>query len=94
MPRGRRGLTRLYLGTKYICLTPLDLHYLARMFNIIHQQLRDYVLAFPDLLSFVSISLTSVVYVEPMPTAITHIKLSSHVQGTCIICVIPIFNIE
>jgi len=39
------------------------------MFNIVHQQLRDYVLALPDLLSYVTMSLTSVVYVEPMPNA-------------------------
>jgi len=36
-PRSRRGLTRLYLGTQYICLTSLDLHFLARMYNIVHQ---------------------------------------------------------
>ena len=35
MLKSRRGLTRLYLGTKYICLTPLNLHYVARMFNIV-----------------------------------------------------------
>jgi len=32
----RRGLSRMYLGTELICLTPLDLHYLARKFNIVH----------------------------------------------------------
>jgi len=48
MPRSRRGLTRLYLGTEYKCLTPMDLHYFARMFNIVHQQFCDYVLALPD----------------------------------------------
>jgi len=73
-PRNRCGLTRLYLATEYICLTPLDLHYLARVFNIVHQQLRDYVLALPDLLSYVTMPLTSVVYVEPMPNASTHIN--------------------
>jgi len=74
MPTSRRGLTRLNVGNEYICLTSLDLHYLARMFNIVHQQLRDYVLALPDLLSYVTMSLTSIVYVEPMPNASTHIN--------------------
>jgi len=60
-PTRRRGLTRLYVGSEYMCLRSLDLHYLAGMFNIVHQQLRDYVLALPGLLSYVTMSLTSVV---------------------------------
>ena len=63
-----------YVGNEYICLTLLDLHYLARMFNIVHQQMRDYVLALPDLLSYVTMSWTSVVNVEPMPNASAHIN--------------------
>ena len=74
MPKRRRGLARLYVGSEYICLTSLDLHYLARMFNIVHQQLHDYVLALPDLLSYVTMSLSSVVCVEPMPNASAHIN--------------------
>jgi len=74
MPKLRRVLTRPYVGSEYICLTSLDLHYLARMFNIMHQQLRDYELALPDLLSYVTIYLTSVVYLEPMPKASAHIN--------------------
>ena len=74
MPKRRRGLTRLYVGSEYTCLTSLDLHQLARMFNIVHQQLRDFVLALPDLLPYVTISLTSVVYVEPMLNASAHIN--------------------
>ena len=72
MPIRRRGLTRLYVDSEYICLTSLDQHYLARMFNIVHQQMRDYVLALPELLSYVTLSLTSVVYVEPLPNASSH----------------------
>ena len=74
VPKRRRGLTRLYVGSEYICLTSLDMHYLARMFNIVRQQLRDYVLALPDSLSYVTMSLTWVVYVEQMPNASTHIN--------------------
>ena len=36
--------------------------------------MRDYVLALPDLLSYVTMSLTSVVYVKPMPNSSTHIN--------------------
>jgi len=72
-PRSRRGLARMYLGTAYVCPTPLGLHYLARMFHVVQQQLRDYILALPDLLSDVTMALTSVVYVETMPHASKHI---------------------
>jgi len=67
-PSSRRGLSRIYLGTDYICLTSLDL----RIFRVVQQHLRDYILAMADLLSFVAISLTSVVYEVPMPNACTH----------------------
>jgi len=49
------------------------MHYLARMFYVVQQKMRDYILALPYLLSYVTMSLTSVVYVEPMPNASTHI---------------------
>jgi len=47
--------------------------YLARLFHVIQQQLRDYILALPDVLSYVTTSLTSVSYIEPMPNASKHI---------------------
>jgi len=70
MPRVDHTLCRQRVHS----LTSLDPHYLARMFNIVLQQLRDYVLALPDLLSYVTTSLTSMVYVEPMPNASAHIN--------------------
>ena len=73
-PKRSHGLTSLYVGSEYICLKSMDLHYLTRMFNIVHLQLSYYVLALPDLLSYVTMSLTSVVYVEPMPNASTIIN--------------------
>ena len=76
MPKRRRGLTRLYVGSEYICLTSLDLHYLVRMFNIVHQQMRDYVVTLHELLSYVTMCLTSMVYVEPMPNASTNLNYS------------------
>ena len=41
--------------------------YLSRMFNIVQQQLRDYIVALQDVLPFVTTTLTSVTYVEPAP---------------------------
>ena len=63
------GSTRLYFGTQYISLTILDLQYLARMFHIVQQQLRDYTIALPDVLSYMTFSISSVTYVEPVPNA-------------------------
>ena len=37
------------------------------MFNIVQQQLRDYIVALQDVLPFVTTTLTSVTYVEPAP---------------------------
>jgi hypothetical protein len=41
------------------------MEYLSRMFNIVQQQLRDYIVALQDVLPFVTNTLTSVTYVEP-----------------------------
>jgi len=72
-PRSCRALARMYLGTEYICLTPLDLRYLARIFHVLQQYLRDFILALLDLLSYVTTALTSIVYKEPMLNASKHI---------------------
>jgi hypothetical protein len=68
------GAARLYLDTQYISLTSEDLRYLARMFHILHKQLRDYIAAMPDVLSYVTASLTSTSYTEPAPNASPHIN--------------------
>jgi len=36
--------------------------------------MRDYLVALPELLSYVTMSLTLVVYVEPLPNASAHIN--------------------
>ena len=69
-PLKNHGSARLYFGTQYISLTILDLQYLARVFHIV----RDYTTALPDLLSYVTSSVTSVTYVEPVPNATDHIE--------------------
>ena len=72
-PPKKFGSSRLYFGTKYISLTILDLQYLARMFHIVQQQLSDYTNALLDVLSYVTLSVTSVTYVEPVSYASDHI---------------------
>jgi len=59
---------------EYISLTQPDMDYLLRVFPILQQQLRDYIMALPDLLSFVTSSLASTTYVEPPPNASTFIN--------------------
>jgi len=69
-PKSFRSV-RLYFGTQYISLTILDLHHLVRMFHVVQQQLRDYTTAFPGLLSYVTSSVISVTYVEPVTMPVT-----------------------
>jgi len=68
-PRG----ARLYLNNDYISLTQPDMDYLDRMFHVVQQKLRDYLIALPTMLSYVTASLTLVSYIEPMPNASKHI---------------------
>ena len=69
----RHGSARLFVGTEYISLTQPDMDYLVRVFPIMQQQLRDYIIAMPDVLSYVTSSLASSIYVEPPPNASTFI---------------------
>jgi len=48
--------------------------YLVRIFPILQQQLRDYISALPDVLSYVTSSLASTSFVEPPPNARTFIN--------------------
>ena len=65
----RYGSDRLFVGTEYVSLTQSDMDYLVRVFHIIQQQLRYYIMALPVVLSFMSSSLTSTSYIEPAPNA-------------------------
>jgi hypothetical protein len=60
---------RLYEDSQFISLTLQDIEYLSRMFNIVQQQLNDYIVALQDVLLFVTNTITSVTYVEPFPDA-------------------------
>jgi hypothetical protein len=68
------GAARLYLNAQYINLRSQDLRYLTRMFHIVQKQLRDYIIAMPDVLSYVRASLTSTSYIEPAPNASQHVN--------------------
>ena len=57
----------LYFDTQYITLTQLDFEYLARIYNVVKQQLRNLIPAMPDVLSYVTTAFTSVTYIEPVP---------------------------
>jgi len=41
------GSAKLFVGTKYICLTQPDMDYPVQVFHILQQQLRDYIIALP-----------------------------------------------
>ena len=67
----RHGSARLFVGTEYLSLTQPDMNYLLRVFPILQQQLRDYIIALPDVLSYVTSSLASTSLVEPQANAST-----------------------
>jgi hypothetical protein len=52
-PPKKYGSARLYFGTQYISLSIRDLQYLCRMFQIV-QHFPNYILALPDVLSYVT----------------------------------------
>ena len=60
---------RLYVDSQFISLALQDIGYLSARFNIVQQQLCDYIVALQDVLPFVATTLTSVTYVEPSPDA-------------------------
>jgi len=67
----RHRSSRLFVGTEYISLTQPDIDYLLRVFPILLQHLRDYIMALPDALSYVTSSLASTSFVEPQDNAST-----------------------
>ena len=66
--RSRRA-ARLYVDSQFISLTSRDIEYLSRVFSIVQQQLRDYIVALQDVLPHITATVTSVTYVEPTPEA-------------------------
>jgi len=74
----RHMSARLFVGTEYISLTQPDMDYLVRVIHILQQQLRDYIIALLDVLSYVMSSLTLVSYTEPMPNTSKNITDYPH----------------
>ena len=66
----------LYVDSQFISLTLQDIEYLSRMFIIVQQQLRNYIVALQDVLPYVTATLTSVTHVEPAPEASKNINFS------------------
>ena len=82
---------RLYVDSQYISKTLQDIDYLLRIFSVVQQQLRDYIVALQDVLSYVTLTLTSVTYVEPaIIILIIKILISPFVRGADSFRVIPI----
>jgi len=73
---GTSGVARLYLDKQYINLKLADLQDLREMFHVVQNQLNVYTLSLPDVLSYVTVALTSVNYIEPAPNASKHIMFS------------------
>jgi len=53
----------LYVDSQFISMNLQAIEYLSRMFIIVQQQLRDYIVALQDVLPYVTATLTSVTYV-------------------------------
>ena len=64
-----RRAARLFVDSQFISLTSRDIEYLSRVFSIVQQQLRDYIVALQDVLPHITATVTSVTYVEPTPEA-------------------------
>jgi len=55
-------------------MTLPDIDYLSHMFDVVQQQLRDYIVSMQDVLPYVTSTLRSVTYVEQDPNASIKIK--------------------
>jgi hypothetical protein len=64
-----RRTARLYVESQFISLTLQDIDYVSRMFIVVQQQLRDYIVAIEDVLPYATATLTSVTYVDASPDA-------------------------
>jgi len=73
---GSNEVPRLNLEKQYISLRIADLQYLREMFHVVENQLNVYTLCLPDVLSHVTVALTSPNYVEPAPNSSKHIMYS------------------
>ena len=73
---GTNEAASLYLEKQYSSLRLADLQYLREMFHVVQNQLKVYPICLPDVLSYVTVALTSPNYVEPAPNSSKHIMYS------------------
>jgi len=77
---GSFRIAQFYIHKQYMSMRPGDLQYLTIIFHVIQNQLNVYTLSLslslPDVLSYVTVTLTSVNYVEQAPNACKHILYS------------------
>jgi len=73
---GTNEVARLYLEKQYISLRLADLRYLREMFHVVQNQLNVYTLCLHDVLSYVTVALTSPNYVELTHNSSKHIMYS------------------
>jgi len=66
-------VARFYRDKQYIGLRLGDLQYLSIMFHVVQNQLHLYTLSLPDVLTYVTVALTSANYVDSAPNASKHI---------------------
>ena len=71
-----RRTALLYVDSQFISLTLQDFEYLSRIFSIVQQQLRGYIVALQRVLPYVTATLTSVTYVEAAPESSMNIDFS------------------
>jgi len=64
-----RRMERSYSESQYISMILQDIDHLSRMFHMVQQKLRDYILTIPDVFPYLSTVLTTVTYVIPAPNA-------------------------
>ena len=64
-----RCAARLYVDSHYISLNLQVIDYLSGTISVVQQQLRDYIVALQDVLPYVTATLASVTYVDPVPDA-------------------------
>ena len=57
------------------------------MFSIVQQQFRDYIVAFQDVLPYVTNTLNSVTYVEPFPDASKNVNFPRLYEELIILCI-------
>ena len=79
------GQTIFRLSVHY---TDATIEYLNPIFNVVQQQMRNYIVAMPEVLSYLTTALTSVRYVEPTPNASKHVDYLTCTRKSLHSCIV------